>query len=268
MNPRLSVSAMCSFRWSFEQDLTLWHSLGLRHAGLLVSKLAEAPDAKMEQLTAAGISASTLITEGFDLSKPESWEKTRTAHRDAIDLMARFGGHSIYFTPGRTTGAPWRDDLQLLADAVEPSVAYGREKNVKVAIEPSLRTSVSFVNTLRDAIDMAEFTGVSIVADFSNLWMERDFREVFARAVPYIALLQIGDIVIGGNGRPAPGGRAHIGEGELPLARMMEEVLDGGYKGLFDLEVVPADFTAPTDEVALRKGIYAASALLDEFGVK
>lgn len=267
VHPRLSVDAMCTFPWSFDEDLALWEDMGVRHAGLLISKLGDDLDARMERLTAAGITASTLITEGFDLAAPETWEGTRAAQRQALDLMARHGGHSIYFTPGRTTGAQWREDLERLADAVAPTVAYSREVGVLAAIEPSLRTSVSFVNTLRDAIDMAERTGVKIVADFGNMWMERDFDLTLTRAMPHIALMQIGDIVIGASGRPAPGGRAHIGEGELPLLRMMRDVLNAGYTGVFDLEVVPADFSKGADEATIRRGITAASNLLSELGI-
>lgn len=266
-HPRLSVDAMCTFRWSFERDLALWSDLGVAHAGLLVSKLAEDPDAKMAQLTDAGVTASTLITESFDLRAPATWEATRARHREAIDLVARHGGRSIYFTPGRTTGAPWREDLDRLAEAIAPTVAHGRARGVLAAIEPSIRTSVSFVNTLRDAIDVAERTGASLVADFGNMWMERDFREVLQRAMPHIALMQIGDMVVGAPGKPAPGGRAHIGEGELPLHRMMQDVLDAGYAGVFDLEVVAADFSADVDEAVIRRGIQAASTLLDEMKI-
>lgn len=266
-NPRLSVDAMCTYPWSFDQDLALWTDMQLRHAGLLVAKLGENADAQMERLTAAGIRASTLITEAFDLADPESWEKTQAAQRFALDLMARHGGHSIYFTPGRTTGAPWGDDVDRLAEALGPTVEHALEVGVIAAIEPSLRTSVSFINTLRDAIDVAERTGIGIVADFGNMWMERDFREVLARAMPHIALMQIGDIVIGSSGRPAPGGRAHIGEGELPLRRMMQDVLDAGYTGVFDLEVVPADFSKGADDTTIRRGIAAASNLLDTLGI-
>ena len=99
------------------------------------------------------------------------------------------------------------------------------------------------------------------------MWMERDFRETLHRAMPHVALMQIGDMVIGATGRPAPGGRAHIGEGELPLRRMMQDVLDAGYDGVFDLEVVAANFAAGCDEQVLRKGILAASDLLDSMGI-
>ena len=121
---------------------------------------------------------------------------------------------------------------------------------------------------LRDAIDVAERTGLGIVADFGNMWMERDFRETLARAMPHVALMQIGDMVIGATGRPAPGGRAHVGKGELPLHRMMQDVIDAGYAGVYDLEVVAANFAQGYDAEELREGIFAASGLLDAMGLK
>lgn len=265
-HPRLSVDAMCTFDWPFERDLALWSDMGVRHAGLLISKLGAEPAARMAELTAAGIRCSTLITESFELRDPESWDATRARHREAIDLVAAEGGHSIYFTPGRTACVSWNDDLDRLAGAVAPTVAYARERGVRAAIEPSIRTSVSFVNTLRDAIDVAERTGISLIADFGNMWMERDFRETLARAMPHIALMQIGDVVIGSTGKPSAGGRVHIGSGELPLQRMMRDVLDAGYAGPFDLEVVAANFASGSDEQEMRAGIAAASALLADVG--
>ncbi|HEX7858455.1 MAG TPA: sugar phosphate isomerase/epimerase [Sphingobium sp.] len=266
-HPRLSVDAMCTFRWSFDRDLALWSDMGVRHAGLLITKLAPDPAAAMARLTTAGIKCSTLITESFDLNARDTWGKTHEAHRTAIDLVASQGGHSIYFTPGRTTTISWQEDFDRLAEALDPTVAYGHEKGVLSSIEPSLRTSASFVNTLRDAIDVAERTGIKLVVDFANVWMERDFRETIARAMPHISLMQIDDVVIGGQGRPSPGGRIHIDQGELPLRRMMQDVLDAGYTGVFDLEVVAADFSADCDEDELRRGIDAASALLSDMGI-
>ena len=266
-HPLLSIDSMCTFTWSFDQDLALWKDLGVRHAGLLIAKMADAPTEKFARLRAAGIQSSTVIVNSFDLRDPNSWEKTRANHVAMLDLVAATGGHSIYFTPGRTTGAPWRDVMDIFARAVAPSVAYARKRGVHIAIEPSLRTDVSFVNNIRDAIDVAEHTGIEIVADFGNMWMERDAREVLKRAAPHLALVQICDVIIGGSGRPPPGGRVHIGEGELPIRRLMHEVLDSGYQGVFDLEVLGPLIEKEGYDAAVRRGVASASALLTEMGV-
>lgn len=267
MHPRLSVNSMCSFRWPFERDLALWRDLGVQKAGVMFQKISDNPEVYLQQLTDAGIHCATLITEAFNLSDRSSWETTRAAQFRAIDLVAAHKGRSIYFTPGRSTTARWSEDMETLAEALGPTVAHGREKGVLAAIEPSLRCSASFVNTLRDAIDVAERSGIGIVADFGNMWMERDFRETLAKAMPHIALMQFGDIVIGGPHAAPSGMRVHVGQGEMPLRRMMQDVLDAGYDGPFDLEVVPPDFSAETDEGELRRGIQAASKLLEDMGI-
>jgi sugar phosphate isomerase/epimerase len=258
---------MSTFNWSFDQDLALWTDMGVRHAGLLISKIEDNPAGKFARLRAAGIQSSTVIVNSFDLRNPGSWDKTRATHASMIDLVADTGGHSIYFTPGRTTGAQWREVLELFTQAVAPSVTYARKRGVHLAIEPSLRTDASFINTIRDAIDVAEHTGVELVVDFGNMWMERDAREVLKHAAPHIALIQICDVIIGGGGKPPPGGRVHIGEGELPIRRLMQEVLDSGYRGVFDLEVLGPLIEKEGYDSAVRRGVASASALLYEMGV-
>lgn len=266
-HPRLSIDALSSISWSFEQDLALWRELGVAWAGLLVSKIADDVPGKVRRLRDAGIRLSTVVTGAFDLSRPETWEAHREQLQLVIDAVAAVGGKTTYSTPGRTTGAPWREVLDIFCEAVAPSVAYAREKGVQLAIEPSLRTDASFVNTLRDAVDVAERTGLGLVVDFANCWMERDLGEVIARAGPHIALVQIDDVVIGGPGRPSPGGRVNIGEGELPLRRLMQYVLATGYQGPFDLEVLGPVVEAEGYDSSLRRGVRLASDLLTEAGV-
>jgi sugar phosphate isomerase/epimerase len=256
-HPRLSVNALSSINWSFDQDLAFWQELGIRHAGLLVSKFAEDRETRAKRLQASGIIPSTLVMGSFALGKPETWEATRSAVNASLDAMAAMGGGSVYFTPGRTTGARWREVLSVFVEAVSPCVAHARCAGVTLAIEPSLRTDVSFVNTLRDAIDVAELTGLKLIADFGNCWMERDLAEVLRRAGPHIGLVQICDMRIGG-----PGGRVHLGEGDLPLKRLMHEVLDSGYTGVFDLEVLGPSIEQEGYAAALRRGVRSASAFL------
>ena len=145
----------------------------------------------------------------------------------------------------------WNEDLAPVRRSCRADRCPWPANGASLAsFEPSLRTSASFCTTLRDAIDVAEKTGLKIVSDFGNNWMERDLASTLRRAMPHIALIQIGDIAISGRG-----GRSHIGKGDLPLKRMLNDVLKAGYDGVFDLEVVPADYSADTDEGELREGI-------------
>jgi sugar phosphate isomerase/epimerase len=264
----LSVNALCTMSWSLEQDLTLWGDLGVRNAGLLCSKLDLDAAGKFAKFRASSIRLSTAILDTFDLLDVESWVGTRAAHMAHIDLVAEAGGRSVYVAPGRTTGAAWSEVLETFAGAIAPSVAYATKRRVRFAFKPTIKTNVSFVTNLRDAIDVAEHTGADIIVDIGNCWMERDTRELLRRAKPHIALVQICDGVIGsGSHPPPPGARVHIGEGDFPVRRLMHEVLDAGYAGVFDLVVNGPLIEAEGYESALRRGVASASALLSEMGI-
>jgi len=269
-HPRLSVNALSSVRWSFEQDLELWQELGLVWAGLMRAKLGDDIDAHLARLAEAGIRASTVVARRFDLSVPASWEATRAEHRRLIDSVAAHGGWSIYLTPGRTTGAPWRDVLDTFAKAVAPSSEYARNKGVRLALEPSRRTEVSFVNTLADGVLVAERTGLGLVADICNCWMERDLREVLQRAAPHIALVQLADVSIGTVDRPddpPQGGRVPFGEGDLPLTRLLGDLRDTGYEGPLELELIGPMGDREGYEPVIRRGVTSASSMLREVGL-
>ena len=72
----------------------------------------------------------------------------------------------------------------------------------RLAIEPSLRTDVSFVHTLRDGTDVAERAGIDVIADLGNCWMERDVEDTVRRAGSRIAVVQFSDAVFGTIERP------------------------------------------------------------------
>lgn len=268
IHPRLSVNALSSLSWTFDQDLALWRELGIKNAGLLISKIADDVDGKLARLLDAGIRPITVVCGSFNLSAPATWVQTRDLLCDMIDSVAAADRNcSVYFPPGRTTGARWAEVLDRFDEAVTPCVEHASARGVRLAFEPSLRSDASFVNSLRDGVLVAERTGLGLVADFGNCWMERDLRDTLLRAGPQLALVQIGDVIIGGNGVPAPGGRVQIGDGELPVTRLLQDVIDSGYQGLFDLEVLGPVVEKEGYEASLRRGVISASALLAEAGL-
>ena len=269
-HPRISVSALSSVRWSFDEDLALWRDLGTGWAGLMGAKLGDDIDGRLTALAVAGIRASTVVVPRFDLSAPGTWDATREALRRWTDAVAKHDGWSMYLTPGRPTGARWEQLLDALAEAVAPSVAYARDKGVRLAFEPSKRTEVSFVNTLGDAIDVAERTGLGIVADTGNFWMERDLRATLLRAAPHIALVQLTDVSIGtvrSPDDPPSGGRVPFGEGDLPLPRILRDIRDTAYAGPLELELIGHLGDSEGYAPVIRRGVAAAEALLAEAGM-
>jgi sugar phosphate isomerase/epimerase len=269
-SPRLSVSALSSVRWPFEEDLALWRDLGIGWAGLLGAKLGDDIEGGLAALADSGIRVSTVVVPRFDLGNRASWDATRAALRRWTDAVAAHGGWSLYLTPGRPTGALWEELLDTLAEAVAPCVGYARQQGVRLAFEPSKRTEVSFVNSLSDAVDVAERTRLGIVADIGNFWMERNLRATLLRAAPHIDLVQLTDVSVGtvrSAQDPPSGGRVPLGEGDLPLARILGDIKDTGYAGPLELEVIGPLVEREGYEPVIRRGVAAAEAMLADAGL-
>ena len=263
---RLAVNALSSRDWTFDQDLAMWRELRLHHVGLSWRKLDPGREAKIAAVQAAGIHTSTVVSGKFTLSAPETWPLTRAAIATSVGNALATQGASVYITSGSSDGRPWNELLDAFVEAVGPSVADAAARGVRLSIEPSLRCDASFVNTLRDAVDAAKASGVGVVLDFGNCWMERDFGEVVRNAAPHIGLVQLCDVRLGPEG-PASGSRVLPGDGQLPLARMMGDVLDAGYDGLFELEVLGPDIEREGYESTLRRGVDVVSEFLASLGI-
>jgi sugar phosphate isomerase/epimerase len=260
LHPRLSLNALSTLDWSFDQDLDLWTEVGVHHAGLVGPKLRPDWAAAAARLRGAGIRSSTVMSSPFNLKAPETWDATRADIIEVLEMAVATQGDCAFISPGGATGAPWDDVLKLFAEAIAPCAAHARRLGVRLGFEPTGMSEASFVNTLRDAVDVAEHTGLAIAIDFTNIWKERDWPYVLKRAVSHLCLVQICDIRIAS--LPAFNTRVHMGEGSLQLGRLLSEVLEAGYRGLFDLEVPGAG----RDPAGLRRGIAQASAFLTEAG--
>ena len=258
---RLSASEMCTYPWSFADELVLWDELELHQVGLLAGKVdAHGREDAVAKLHERSMTATTVITGNFDLSDPGSWDEKREAVKSAIDLAAEVGG-AVYFTPGRRDGRSFDELTASLAEAVAPCVDYAGERDVPLAIEPTQRTDQSFVHTLRDSLDVADRARISVIADLGNCWTERDYEDVVRHAGTHIAVVQFSDVPYGTSADPYPG-RVVPGDGDLDVAGFIRAALDAGYEGAFELEVVGRAIDDEGHGPALRRSVAYANAVL------
>lgn len=261
-HPRLSVSQMCTYPWSFAEDLALYDELGLRQIGLLINKVDDhGHEAAVAAMKRRSLAATTVITGNFDLSAPESWAATRETINSCVDVAAQVGG-CPYFPPGPSDGRSFDELAAALAEAVAPCVAYAESRGVRLAIEPTLRPERSFVHTLREGVEVAERAGIGVIADLGNCWAEPDLEDTMRRAGPHIAVVQICDVVTGTPQPPAPGDRAVPGDGDLDVDWFVEAALGAGYAGAFELELVGPRIETEGHASATRRAVERASTLL------
>jgi sugar phosphate isomerase/epimerase len=93
--------------------------------------------------------------------------------------------------------------------------------------------------------------------------VEAGLKPLFRRAMPLTGLVQVSDYVLGDRSTPC---RAVPGDGAMPLERLLGDVLDAGYTGLFDLELVGPRIEAEGGFAASRRAADYVSELLTRLG--
>ena len=71
--------------------------------------------------------------------------------------------------------------------------------------------------------------------DLNPCWVERGLAQTIAEGADLLRVVQVSDWVIGTASSPA---RFAIGDGDIPIARILRQVLDAGYAGVFDIELL------------------------------
>src|SRR3954471_12762984 len=97
MNPRVSVSAICTFTLSLPEQLVFWKRHGIRRVGVSVAKLEEHGFddglGLVEHAVRAGdLEAANLIGLGpFALHDPSRWDARRARVTRAVEAAALLG---------------------------------------------------------------------------------------------------------------------------------------------------------------------------------
>ena len=77
--------------------------------------------------------------------------------------------------------------------------------------------------------------------------------------MPMTGLVQASDYVLGDRTAPC---RAVPGDGAIPLERLLGDILDAGYTGVFDLELVGPRIEAEGNRAATRRAAERLSEIL------
>lgn len=267
MHPRVALHEFSTGNLSFTEELGLWADLGVTYVGLVPAKVdVVGRDAVAASLTERSLRVSSMFGGTFfDLTDPDSWTRSQAELESTLEWSASVGAGCVYVVPGRAGGLPWERLFENFRAAIAPSATRARELGVRLAFEPcaQIRTDISFVNQLDDAIDVAEATGLGVLVDFAACWMQRGLAQRFLDAREHIALVQVSDFSIGSLVSPD---RRVPGDGDLPLRALLEQVLAAGYDGPFELEVFGPAIDEEGTAAAITRATDRLSALLESVG--
>jgi sugar phosphate isomerase/epimerase len=267
VHPRISVSAICSYKWSLEEDLKFYEQAGITNIGASVVKLQDAGwEEGTRRLLESGIRVSNLIGLGpFDLQDPTHWDEQRDRLWKALAAGSALGVDCIIFTTGPAGALPWEDAADALEAALTPVLADARERNIPFALEHTnnLRVDVGFLHSLHDAIDLARRLDTGVCMEINACWAERDLNGTITDGADRLALVQASDYKIGTTCTPD---RLVPGDGDIPLRRILGQVLAAGYTGTFDLELIGPKIEEEGYAGAIRRSVDNLGEILTELG--
>ncbi len=267
MHDRISLSAISTYDWSLDEDLAFYADAGITNVGMSVAKLERTGwEDGVRRVADSGLRVTNLIGLGpFRLDAPANWDAQRERVQRAIEAAAVVAAECVVFTTGPAGRLTWEEAADALAAALAPGVEEARHRGVPFALEHtnSLRVDVGFVHTLRDVVDLARRLGTGVCMEVNACWAERGLVETVVAGADTLRLVQVSDFAVGTLSTP---NRLVPGDGDIPLERILGQVLEAGYEGCFDLELIGPRIDEEGYAAAARRSIERLTAMLTNLG--
>ena len=267
MHPRVSLSAISTFQWDLDADLTFYEHAGITAIGASLAKLEAAGlEAGAQRLRDAGLRITNLIGLGpFRLDDSSQWPEQRTRVERALDAAEAVGAECMILTTGPAGQLTWEDAADALEDALGPVIEAAATRRLPFGLEHtnSLRVDVGFVHTLADAVDLARRLGIGVGVETNACWAERRLGETITTGVDTFRVVQVSDFAIGTLSTP---NRLVPGDGDIPLTRILGQLLAAGYEGCFDLELIGPRIEDEGYESACTRAVANLGDLLTQLG--
>ena len=261
-DPRLSVHALSSRRWSLGQDLDLYDRLGVRRTSVALPKLVDAGvDDAVAAILGRGLAVDGIYAgRAFDLTDRASWPEVRDAMVTAVEIGHRLGARTLQTTGGSAGGLRFETAADGLAAALEPVAAAARGRAMRIGLEPTRPqfAHVGMVHTLRDALVLAERLDIGLIPDSAHLWWEPDLSGLVATSAPRILAVQLADLRFAGPVLE----RVVPGDGQLALGAFVGDLTAAGFDGPFELELIGQAIEDEGYESAIRRSLRHIDGLL------
>jgi len=268
MHPRACVSAISTFRLSLPEDLEFWDRHGIGTVGVSVAKLErfgwEAGTRLVADAVGRGLRVANLIGLGpFDLADPSSWPRQQDRLVHSVETASAVGAECMVFTTGPFAPLTWEEAADALEAALAPALTASKARRIPFAIEHtnSLRVDVGFVHTLKDAIDLARRLDVGVCMELNACWAERALEQTIRGGIDRIRIVQVSDFKVG---TVASSQRLVPGDGDVPIARILRTLLDAGYAGVFDLELIGDAINTEGYDAAVPRAVDALGSILTD----
>jgi sugar phosphate isomerase/epimerase len=236
------MSEITTLAWPFERDVAVFAAAGVPAIGIALRKLdGIAPAAAAARLREAGLAVSCVTSSGpFPLGDADGERIALERTRAHIGIAAELGAACLMVLPGASAALSWEEAAARVRPLVESLLRDAERARVRLALEPvsQLRMDLGFLHTFDEALDFVgavDSPWLGVVLELNNAWIERRLYANIRERVRHIALVQVSDFRIG---TLAASERVVIGDGDIPLRRIVRAIEAAGYAGWYDIELL------------------------------
>jgi sugar phosphate isomerase/epimerase len=252
----ISMHSLTTRPWSLADDLLAYAANGVRSVALWEGKVRnDYFEDDVKAWRAAGLRCSSLTPIGCNIL----WSELDSGPRDVagrvrmleagLERMSPFAPEFIVLVTGPHDGISRRQAAADVRGALVRLGAVAQAIGARLALEPihPSMPGFSFVSDLDETAEFIDAIGlpeIGIVADTYHLWDRPDALDQLRRHVSRIATVQVADW------RDPPRSwldRCLPGDGCADLVGMVAELLDAGYRGYFELEILSDDGSILSD---------------------
>lgn len=230
--------------WNFEKDVQGYSDAGIEGIGVCWDKLQAYGVAKgIDLLKNSGLVVSSLIGIGWFTMDPSVHLPFRIEDpQEAIELTAELGANYLTVVAGPPYKYSLKEALVVNMDIIAQLVPIAQAKGVRLALEPLhpiYTWDSSVVNTLGVALDVVEAIDsphLGLLLDTYHIWWDHNLETLIPRAAGRIFGVHVNDWR-----HPPPSfysGRAMMGEGIIPIGRILRLIEATGYEGFYEVEVL------------------------------
>jgi sugar phosphate isomerase/epimerase len=252
---RLSMNELTTLRWSFEQDVTHYKAAGYEAISVWREKLADYGEEKgIELLHETGLNVSALLwAGGFTGSDGRRHTEAIDDGIEAIHTAAALKAGCLMVHSGSRAGHTQNHARRLLRSALRSMLDIAETLNITLAIEPmhvNCAAGWTFMTNFQDSVNFIrsfQSPNLKIAFDCYHWGQDAEVLECIPQFIQDIALVQLGDT------RRLPlseQNRCRLGEGNIPLPKLVSTLLESGYEGDFDVELLGEDLESSSyDEI-------------------
>ncbi|PQO48115.1 sugar phosphate isomerase/epimerase family protein [Blastopirellula marina] len=241
-----SMNQMTTLRWSFEQDCFRYREAGLSAIHVWRDKIHDFGEAKgatlLEEL---GLSVSAVSwAGGFTGSDGRNFKDAMVDARHAVDLAHELEAGCLIVYSGARGDHIVKHASRLFSAALDELIPYAEDRGVTLAIKPirhKYGADWTLIRRMTDAlqlIDLIDSPRFKLVLDLYEFGDQTDVLENLHLLIPYLALVQVGDR--GSEPQEEPN-RCLLGDGHLALEATIARLIQLGFEGPFDIELMGRD---------------------------